>query len=74
VRQAVEHIADFGDQVSVIGAAELRVPGQDCGVIRREFRSEVEAFFPVGVAGSEFAAYRKISAPGAASPGQGDMG
>ena len=42
-------------------------------MIRREFRSEIEALFPVGFAGREFAAYGKISAPGAASPGHSDL-
>ena len=41
---------------------------QDRRVIRSELRSKVEAFFPVGFAGGEFAAYGKISAPSAPFP------
>jgi hypothetical protein len=47
--------------------------GQDGGMIRPNFCSEIETLLPVGFPGRAFPANRKIPAPGATAPGHGDL-
>src|SRR5215469_5065285 len=50
-----------------------RFASKDVGMIRREFCSEIKAFFPVRLAGSEFTADGKISTPRAAASRHGNL-
>ena len=55
-----------------IGAVQRRT-GQYSGVVRRQFRAEIDSLLLVGLAGREFVAYAEIAPPGSPSPSHPDL-
>ena len=65
-------LAEAGNQREQVRSVK-RCGGPHGGMIGRQLRAEVEAFFPIGFAGRQLATHWKVPAPGTASTGHRDL-